>query len=450
MSICHPCSSKYRLSREFWALVKRTQETLARVGEPSPMDYVHFKEEGEDDAEYVEQQQVEQFELVQEKQEEMEEIHLEEEILGQEDEETIEAIEQHLLDEEELKQEEVEDVEDTEDYDNDDVYDDDEIQVQTVKSRIVKVPLPSMFKNIRDIPLSKKSFAQMTPEEQAQIRDEDRRINEFFKFDCKLCPDQILETYADFKKHMRNVHDDKKPSIYCCNRKLYNRAFVIDHVNFHTKPEQLTCPKCSKVCRDRHQLKFCLEKHEDPNAGRNHQCKICLKSFYNPSMLKTHGFVHMTPAEREQHKTYKCPECGKAFVKQAYVAHHIRLSHKKKYECICDICARPFNNRAQLKFHFDHVHATKEELTEECPYCNAKFAFQDSLQGHIKRMHIDVGSYTCTVCNKISSTLTAHRTHVRYNHMTEESYKCEFCSKVHNLLLHCSERTHLLTLFCIF
>lgn len=288
--------------------------------------------------------------------------------------------------------------------------------------------------------------AIMTPEEEAKYVEDDRQINAFFDFTCRICNNSIrVDTYEELKQHQKVEHGAKRYEVYCCKKKLISRTALLDHMNFHLNPDQLKCPKCGKLLRDSYQLKNHLERHEDPNQGRKYPCHLCHKSFYHQSLLNTHLMTHLTPEERERLKTYSCPECGKSFESKGYMAHHVRLMHKKTYACVCHICARNFKTKREFKVHFTHLHMEQPDKSFLCVTCNAKFSFEQALKNHIRRMHKSSGIFCCEYCDKVFPKRPSLMAHVLFVHKTVGKYECEVCGKLFKRKLYLMEHMSLHT-----
>lgn len=406
MYICKLCSTKISETRIFWETILKTQEELRNLDEET---IIHVKEDSK-------QTDFSKEEINEEKHIEVEEIYEEfdgdAEFEVENDDENIETIE--YVDEERLE----------ETFLDPTTSQDEQMFVKTEtadeEQKSTKPKLPRKKRT---------PYKDASTETQERYTHDTKRIDKFFKFNCQNCKNMKLETYASFKMHMRQVHNESKPFIKCCKRKMSSRTALIDHMNLHLNPEELTCPICSKVLRDSYQYKVHIERHEDPQEGRHNECQICHKRFFHPSMLRTHYLTHLSKEEKEKISTHLCPHCGKGFPKKAYRDHHVRLQHLRVYEQVCDICAKPFKSKGELRMHKEGVHNTGAERKHECTQCDAKFITAFSLRSHIKRQHEEAGLFTCEICNKQSTTLNSLRSHIKFVHTMTESHVCEVCGK---------------------
>lgn len=60
-------------------------------------------------------------------------------------------------------------------------------------------------------------------------------IAENFDMTCDNC-EAIFLTFHDARRHYKELHDDKKGYIKCCNIKLRELWIVMDHINSHLNP----------------------------------------------------------------------------------------------------------------------------------------------------------------------------------------------------------------------
>lgn len=90
-------------------------------------------------------------------------------------------------------------------------------------------------------PRSKQKTAKHDTNSSYEVTKEDQRakentlIKEYYKMVCELC-DYAFETFLDVRHHYRQVHD-KAGYLSCCNKRLFNRSSVLDHIRVHLNPD---------------------------------------------------------------------------------------------------------------------------------------------------------------------------------------------------------------------
>lgn len=139
------------------------------------------------------------------------------------------------------------------------------------------------------------------------ISDEkDIFIAENFNVTCILC-NIPMENFHLMRKHFKMEHKHiKKGYVMCCNKKIFSRCALFDHVNHHLDPNYFKCQKCDKVFKDRLCLTGHLKRHNG-DMEKKFSCDVCDKSFSIPSLLKYHKMTHLP----EEEKPFPCSECGK-------------------------------------------------------------------------------------------------------------------------------------------
>lgn len=134
--------------------------------------------------------------------------------------------------------------------------------------------------------------------------DMDKFLAEHFKITCYIC-NIPMETFSVMRKHF-DVHHNGRGHVKCCNKKIFRRNVLADHIHRHLDPNYFKCQKCDKVLADRRCLELHMEIHEG-NQEKIHGCDICGKSFAKISVLKIHRTIHLS----EEEKRFPCTVCGK-------------------------------------------------------------------------------------------------------------------------------------------
>lgn len=65
----------------------------------------------------------------------------------------------------------------------------------------------------------------------------DSPIREFFDLNCLMCDHPAFLTFTLMKKHMENKHNTIG-YVTCCNKKLYRREAIMEHISYHLNPNQ--------------------------------------------------------------------------------------------------------------------------------------------------------------------------------------------------------------------
>uniref|UniRef100_A0A8D8MJF1 Transcription factor grauzone n=1 Tax=Culex pipiens TaxID=7175 RepID=A0A8D8MJF1_CULPI len=242
---------------------------------------------------------------------------------------------------------------------------------------------------------------------------------------CKMFCDQCSQEFPNFSQlyaHCAAVHQ-RKPAVFCCDRKFNNRIRLYDHIQRHVDPDRFQCKHCKRVCLDRESLKRHTVMVHTPEEKRPFKCDRCPKSYTIQNEFIKHVKYHQAMDTKE----FPCGQCDKFFGNAALLKQHNKNVHSTTYEFVCDTCAKGFNSRGlftkHLKEHDPKVRAEKAQ----CPIC-FQWLLKVSLSKHVMR-HNSGGPVRCDLCGKESPNLLALRSHKQFFHK-EAKFGCSVCDKV--------------------
>lgn len=72
-------------------------------------------------------------------------------------------------------------------------------------------------------------------EEEEQGAKEEALIKEYYKMVCEICS-YTFKTFLDVRHHYRRVHS-RAGYLTCCNKRIFNRSTVLDHIKVHLDPD---------------------------------------------------------------------------------------------------------------------------------------------------------------------------------------------------------------------
>ena len=80
---------------------------------------------------------------------------------------------------------------------------------------------------------------------------------------------------------------------------------------------------------------------------------------------------------------------------------------------LCQICARSFKNKQNLRCHNENVHVENEEKKYKCDDCDKGFSSRTKLDGHKINVHIKSTPYSCHYegCNRAYNDRSNRRSH---------------------------------------
>ncbi|XP_055838416.1 transcription factor grauzone [Episyrphus balteatus] len=274
--------------------------------------------------------------------------------------------------------------------------------------------------------LLKKSPAERALEKESKYniraKEYDDLIAKNMKLACELCNIDLVD-FTALRQHFWNAHG-QKGYVICCNKKLFKRVLLVDHINKHLDPEYFKCQDCNKVFAD----KQCLKNHmliiHQSDEEKPFQCEFCAKRFIKQYLLEQHQVMHVPIEERK----FPCDYCPKVFASENTLNTHRKNSHLHENGRMCHICAKVIRGRALFERHqLEHNGVKQPEI--QCEKCGSWLKNKHSLQKHMRRHNEEGKKYTCNICNKVAPNQSALRSHIRYVHSSERSYACSVCDK---------------------
>lgn len=248
----------------------------------------------------------------------------------------------------------------------------------------------------------------------------DQIIQKHMNLSCNICAVRLID-FAELKRHFRAVHQRRGYAV-CCDKRLFKRGLVVDHINVHNNPEYFKCPKCGKILSDR----MCLRNHDllfhQTEELKTFHCPYCPKKYAKQYLLDHHKVKHVPQGECK----FFCAECGKGYPTNATLTKHINQIHSTLYDKMCEICAKLIRGKASFERHMkEHEGIVQPQV--QCTICGSWLKDKNSLRKHMYKH--DGKTYICSVCDKKAPTKSALQSHMRYVHELSRLFHCTFCDK---------------------
>nr|XP_019933198.2 transcription factor grauzone-like [Aedes albopictus] len=250
---------------------------------------------------------------------------------------------------------------------------------------------------------------------------EEELIKRYFTFRCDICTKES-PNFKALSDHFREAHNTSG-YVKCCNKKLYRRCRLLDHISKHENPDSFRCDICNKTyaCRtslELHNMHIHLSENEKP-----HKCSICAKSFAKDYQLKCHMVRHVS---------VECQECGKTMSNRLSLRDHMINLHGGVGQprlCVCDTCGKEFRSKPAFEKHVLLHQGIVQDNSIQCHLCPRWLTNKMGLQRHIRTQHSETGdTFVCGDCGKIAPNSSALKQHRRVVH-AEMKYECEICGK---------------------
>ncbi|XP_055610583.1 transcription factor grauzone-like [Uranotaenia lowii] len=250
------------------------------------------------------------------------------------------------------------------------------------------------------------------------IEEEDRKILEYFKFVCELCHEQS-ETFIDLRRHFRDRHDQKGYQ-RCCNKKLFKRCHLLEHIQVHLNPNIYGCDACTKSFSSKEYLQLHKMQAHETIVERPYKCDKCPKSFVQKGQLSSH---------MGRHQLYPCTKCDKVLAGKGSLSAHMVNMHSDEGRMICDTCGREFKTKPCFDKHVRKHLGILEDTSIECEICGDILHNKATMKKHMIAKHIEsTEEHICNLCGKNAPNKFALESHKRKVHCAEK-YQCEFCEK---------------------
>ncbi|CAH8574070.1 unnamed protein product [Heterobilharzia americana] len=163
-----------------------------------------------------------------------------------------------------------------------------------------------------------------------------------------------------------------------CEKKFKTKSYLSEHIKVIHEGILIQCDECGDGFKSTSSLKNHINL---VHKGLGFQCHYCNKVFTQRHTLIIH--------EECVHKGIKisCNHCNKKFASRWYLKEHITIVHEGNL-LKCELCGRSFNSHCALRYHSNIVH---KDHKFQCPHCPKTFRLKRYLEGHVKRVHANLG-----------------------------------------------------------
>ena len=206
-----------------------------------------------------------------------------------------------------------------------------------------------------------------------------------------------------------------------CDKTFKDRSALRHHTLCHLDVRMFACGKCgNKFKRNSHRKQhetLCDGHGNKVRTAESIDCGQCDAFFATEAHRRNHI--------RERHSenpTYACEQCGKAYFTRASLQSHEK-SHEQDVNVICPTCGKLFKRAEGLERHMK-LHS--DDLLK-CGLCDKGFVSETALKKH-EIIHTGIKPYKCDFCDMAFYRIEGKRNHER-THTGERPYKCKYCDK---------------------
>ncbi|XP_061589472.1 zinc finger protein 260-like isoform X2 [Cololabis saira] len=144
------------------------------------------------------------------------------------------------------------------------------------------------------------------------------------------------------------------------------------------------------------------------------KCPSCGKTFVRKCLMERHNLTHTKP--------HSCPQCGKRFsVIRGLIAHSVKHTGKKAHKCL--ECGTEFAYKSTLDRHMRR-HTVEKPVTCTCPLCETPFSGKLEFQRH--RCAALKKTFVCSLCPETFECRQRLADHENL-HSGVRDFVCEIC-----------------------
>lgn len=251
-----------------------------------------------------------------------------------------------------------------------------------------------------------------------RTKEENIKIREFFKLTCEVCSETFDELYR-LQQHTQKKHN-VRASIKCCNRVMYKKCRIIEHIDAHVNPNQFHCELCNKSYKTKYYLDLHNVKSHSSSEEKPFKCEKCHRSFPKAFLLRAHLQTHVQA---------ECTICHKLLASAFTLRCHMEIMHGERASLVCETCGQEFRTKLGLERHILRHQGVVTIERVQCHICSKWVSGRQNLKTHVNIMHSEKNKpVTCNICKHTYPNVRAMASHKRRVHV-EEKFECEFCGK---------------------
>eukprot|EP01083_Nonionella_stella_P246573 855869_1 len=242
-------------------------------------------------------------------------------------------------------------------------------------------------------------------------------------FKCNEC-DRLFSKKWYLRNHVLNMHTPNKDKPFQCRFCTYGAAvkWSLDcHEAIHLNARQYKCPhtQCDKAFN----VKQELQRHVANNHTKPFKCDECDKRFGSAKYLQSHRISIHT---KNEHKPFRCKYCDYGAASEYIIKKH-ELSHSAVTPYKCVRCNKSFRTDRYLQTHLERVHVEDKYKPLQCDICAKRFLGKINLKNHYK-CHDANCFHQCDQCEYSTPDSKRLKKHKQI-HSGEKPFECNVCHK---------------------
>ena len=208
----------------------------------------------------------------------------------------------------------------------------------------------------------------------------------------------------------------------------YNKSYASEFIAAETSHSKQIhcCTLCPMVFDKKCQMakhRRLMHPNEQKDTYKTCYCKTCDTHLESFSALMKHWW--------QVHKEHKCRHCKKTFDDRETLMNHLRKVHNRTMSYQnpddqlfrCEKCSFKTTSKHSIQGHLRKVHIERNIF---CSWCSKAFKLKQSLDVHVKAVHLNERKHNCKLCSKAFATPSILRKHERTRHL----YPCSDCELI--------------------
>ncbi|XP_067647577.1 zinc finger protein Xfin-like [Eurosta solidaginis] len=271
---------------------------------------------------------------------------------------------------------------------------------------------------------------------------------------CNICSQPFLKA-ENLRQHMRQAHDQFKRRILCCLCGETPKTLAKLRIHLQNHADGWTGIRYSEgLYFKAHWPQGCKGKEAEVEqsividfAGQNLTPYYCAvdESGNEMDLYDSETDVELetnNPSSSVQPtiNVYSCDLCGEAFFRRSRILQHQHSAHADSSETLPHACGRCDKQYVCLGLLEQHYKRECGNIYKryDCKRCSARFVWEENLQQHMQRQHIDpeqqisrqlANKLQCDECHKVfvwPKDLTRHK---RIHMPDDEKFECPYCDR---------------------